>query len=528
MARNGEDEAGLWLADLPPTTDQNWSALAVTAIVLIGFTISAPFAKQPLVELNALFPSLDAIVFVMDLITAGLLYAQFSINRSRALLALAIGYLFTALIVVPHALTFSGAFSATGLLNASIQTGSYLFIFWHIGFALALMAYAILRRYHVKPIAIASAWWALIVSLVSVTALVCFLTWLSTAGEALLPRIVSDQSRISGIVIYPIAFTILILAAAGLILASGRRSVLDQWLMVVALVTILELVFSGLIPSVRFSLGFYAGRVLAIITSSIVLIVLLAETTWLYVRLAWSNAMLRRERENKLMNMEAMIASIAHEVRQPLGAISINGDTASLCLAQTPPDITEAASAVRDMVEDSHRVSETLDNLRSLFGTVEGIKEHVELNSLVLDVLRASKFDFKRHGISSIVELAPKPLFIVGNTGQLRELIHGVVQNAMESMTSVDGHRTLRARTELVAGQVVVSIEDTGYGVSPEKAHTIFDAFVTTKAHGRGLGLAICRMIVERHGGQLSVSPAKQRGAVFRISLPSSEADALS
>jgi signal transduction histidine kinase len=102
-------------------------------------------------------------------------------------------------------------------------------------------------------------------------------------------------------------------------LSLRRRSVLDLWLMVVTLALILELAFSGLLPSVRFSLGFYAGRVFSLITSSVVLIVLLAETTRLYVRLARSNALLQREQRNKLMNLEAMVAFISHEIRQPLG-----------------------------------------------------------------------------------------------------------------------------------------------------------------------------------------------------------------
>ena len=103
------DTADTWL-DLPPTPVQTRRALAVTAVVLAAFAAVVPIAGRPLAELNAFFPSLDAIVFVSDLITATLLYAQFSISRSRALLALATGYLFTALIVIPHALTFAGAF----------------------------------------------------------------------------------------------------------------------------------------------------------------------------------------------------------------------------------------------------------------------------------------------------------------------------------------------------------------------------------------------------------------------------------
>jgi Membrane-associated sensor, integral membrane domain len=112
------------LLDLPPTLRQTRWALAVAAIALAGFAAVVPIADRPLAQLNAFFPSLDSIVFVSELITAVLLYAQFSISRSRALLALATGYLFTALIVIPHALTFAGAFSPTGLLGANIQTGS--------------------------------------------------------------------------------------------------------------------------------------------------------------------------------------------------------------------------------------------------------------------------------------------------------------------------------------------------------------------------------------------------------------------
>ena len=214
MAQDETDRVDTWL-DLPPSVRQTRWALAVTAIVLVGFVAVIPIARQPMVELNAFFPSLDAIVFVSDLVTAVLLYAQFSISRSRALLALAIGYLFTALIVIPHALTFAGAFTATGLLGANIQTGSWLFIFWHIGFAAALLAYALLREERITAHVFnmrtlpAIGW-----SVAGVIALVCVLTWLSTAGATLLPPIILDQRRISPIVVYPISFAILISLAA--------------------------------------------------------------------------------------------------------------------------------------------------------------------------------------------------------------------------------------------------------------------------------------------------------------------------
>src|SRR5262249_12907126 len=154
-----------------------------------------------------------AIVLVTDLVTAVLLFTQYWISRSKALLALAGGYLFTALIVIPHALTFAGAFSPTGLLGAGIETGSWLFIFWHVGFSVALVAYGVLRaERHAKPVPTASTLPPIGWTVVCVVGLVCGLTWLATAGATLLPRIVIDQSHLSHLVLYPIWFAILMSA----------------------------------------------------------------------------------------------------------------------------------------------------------------------------------------------------------------------------------------------------------------------------------------------------------------------------
>ena len=521
MARRETNGFDPWLVDLPPSARQSWLAAAVVATALIAFGAAAPFARRPLAELNAFFPALDAVVFVTDLITSVLLFVQFSISRSRSILILASGYVFTALIVVPHALTFAGAFSPTGLLGSGIQTGSWLFIFWHIGFPASLLAYAVLRRKkHTKPISEPLALLAIGWSVASVIVLMCGLTWLATAGATLLPPIILDKTHISPLVIYPISFAMLISAAALVLLSTGRRSVLDQWLMVVALVSILELAFSGLLPSVRFSAGFYAGRAFSLVTSSIVLIVVLAETTWLYARLARSNTTLQHERNNKLMNLEAMAASIAHEVRQPLTAISSNGEATLLFLGQTPPNLQEAGSAVRDMIGASRRANQIFDNIRALFGKGELKKERLDMNLLTLEALRFLESDLKSHGIETSIALASKLPSVLGHKGQLQEVISNLVRNAIDAMDSINGQRTLNVRTELNADAIAVSIEDTGPGLGSRETSAIFEAFVTTKPHGMGLGLPICRMIVERHEGKLLVSSADPHGAIFRIILP--------
>jgi hypothetical protein len=250
------------LTDLPPTRRQTRAAIAVLLIISVGFAAVLPFSDRPGAALNAFFPSLDAIVLVIDLITAVLLYAQFSVSRSRSLLVLASGYLFAAFIVIPHALTFTGAFSPTGLFGAGLQTGSWLFIFWHVGFAAALLGYAISKDVKQDGLAsVAPVGREIVWCVATVVAFVNGITWLTTRDEALLPPIILDGSRLSPIVIYPIWFTILITVAGLTVLLIRRRSVLDLWLIVVAAVFIAELAFSGLVPTVRFSVGFYAGRV---------------------------------------------------------------------------------------------------------------------------------------------------------------------------------------------------------------------------------------------------------------------------
>jgi signal transduction histidine kinase len=522
---NESDRSVPWLSDLPPTVFQTWSAVAVAAFVLVAFIAIAPFSGRPLGALNIFFPLLDAIVFVTDLVTAVLLFSQFAISGSRPLLALANGYLFTGLIVVPHALTFTGAFSPTGLLGANIQTGSWLFIFWHIGFAVALLAYALLTiNKRAQPLLPGRAQSAIRWSTVGVVALTCSLTWLATAGTYLLPAIVLDANRISPLVVYPIWLTILISATALAVLASRQRSVLDQWLMVVAFVYIGELAFSGLLPSVRFSLGFYAGRVFSIIAASIVLIILLAETTRLYVLLARSHANLQREQDSKLMNFEAIVAAIGHEIKQPLGLIELNSSSAQLILDRTPTDVGEIQAIVGETRDAARRVNETLDGFRSLFGRVEQKRQLVNMNDVILDVLKLSRTELSDHRILARTELTTGLPAIHGNGNQLHQLIYNLVHNAIEAVSEVasrDG--MLEIRTGILdRNAIIVEVLDNGPGIDPRQLANVFEAFVTTKPHGIGLGLAICRKIVERHGGQISASSVRPHGTNFRIQLSSS------
>jgi signal transduction histidine kinase len=277
-----------------------------------------------------------------------------------------------------------------------------------------------------------------------------------------------------------------------------------------------------LFTSARFTVGFYVSRIFSVVTSTIVLVVLLEETTRLYGRLARSNAMLLREQNNKLMNLEALASSISHEVRQPLTRIVAGGSALLRFLADTPPKLDKARSAAEGMIAAAHRASQILDDIRNLFGTTERPQNPVDMNDLVVKALNALDSQLKNHNVTTRIQLASQLPLIMGHGGQLREVIVNLIQNAVDAIASVDDERrVLQVRTKYNGGDAIsVEIEDTGPGIDPKKSDNIFDAFFTTKLHGMGLGLAICRMIVERHEGRLDVSSANPHGAIFRVMLP--------
>src|ERR1700759_3074967 len=133
------------LLSLPPTHRQTRWAIAVAVCQVAAFALVAPFAKIELAEINAFIPAFEGVIFVTDLVTSVLLFSQFAVYRLRALLVLAGGYLFSAVIIIPHVLTFPGAFSPTGLLGAGLQTTALLYWIWHLLFPLALLGYGLLR-----------------------------------------------------------------------------------------------------------------------------------------------------------------------------------------------------------------------------------------------------------------------------------------------------------------------------------------------------------------------------------------------
>jgi signal transduction histidine kinase len=262
--------------------------------------------------------------------------------------------------------------------------------------------------------------------------------------------------------------------------------------------------------------------ILVVTLGAFVLAALFSERRESEARLASSNMMLRRERDNKLMNLDAMASSIAHEIRQPLAAIVANGGAALRFLGHAPPNIEETRSALNAIVDDGHRASEVFDNIRALFKSPDKEQQVIDVNEIALEVLNMLRGELKEHGITTRTELMSEVPLVMGHRGQLQEVVLNLVRNAIEAMDAIKGRgRMLRVGTERHGDDAIaVSIEDSGPGIDPQKIGVIFDTFVTTKSHGMGLGLAICRMIIERHKGRLSASSDKKGGALFQFILP--------
>jgi hypothetical protein len=231
-ANKTSERLAISVAYLPPTSAQRRFALVVVVLQFVACAVVAPFPTV-VPRIDSFVPVILAIVFVANLITAVLLLNQSSVIASRALLVLANGYLFSALIVIPQALTFPGAFASKGLLGAGFQSSGWLNVFWHVGFLVAVAGYVCLKRQEhpdavIRPSALSVFCWSMAIQL----SLVCALTWAVTAGDRFMPRLFLDDLSYAFLVHY-VTGTIVVMSVLVLLLVWARRtSVLDLWLMV--------------------------------------------------------------------------------------------------------------------------------------------------------------------------------------------------------------------------------------------------------------------------------------------------------
>jgi signal transduction histidine kinase len=220
--------------------------------------------------------------------------------------------------------------------------------------------------------------------------------------------------------------------------------------------------------------------------------------------------------------MGELSASIAHEIKQPLAAIISNTETNLYWLARQTPDIEKLRTTTQRIGQDAHRAIDIIGRIRSLMSKTVSERVPLDMNALVREVLDLTASELRRREVSMKTELfSPLPM-ILGDRIQLQQVILNLILNGMEAMAPVeDRPRVLSVKSgPYKDGEIQISFHDTGIGIDPASADRIFEAFFTTKPSGTGMGLSICRSIVEAHAGHISAMAGNPHGAVFQFSLP--------
>lgn len=223
--------------------------------------------------------------------------------------------------------------------------------------------------------------------------------------------------------------------------------------------------------------------------------------------------------------MGQMAASIAHDINQPLAAIVANGNAGLRWLAHTTPDLDEARAALQRIVNEGHRASQVIGSIRAMFKKGDPEKAALDANELIREVLALLDGEIHTQRVSVHTELIEQLPRVLGNRVQLQQVILNLITNAVEAMGSVTNRaRVLQVKSKLhESGGVLITVEDSGAGIDPKDIDRIFEAFFTTKSHGMGMGLSICRSIIEAHNGRLWVSPGIHHGSIFHVVLPTGE-----
>jgi PAS domain S-box-containing protein len=228
----------------------------------------------------------------------------------------------------------------------------------------------------------------------------------------------------------------------------------------------------------------------------------------------------------QLTTMGELAASIAHEVKQPLAAIVVNGEASLRLLAEEPPDLDEVEQALAQMIRDAQRATDVMGSLRALMKKSEPQMVPLDVNKSIDRILALSQAELRARQVTVHTQLHAGLPAILGDALQLERVILNLVINAIEAMTAVtDRPRELFIRSEIdEEGDILIGVQDSGGGLDPGVADCIFDMFYSTKPGGMGMGLSICRSIVEKHGGRLWAAPNSPQGAVIQFTLPTKAA----
>jgi two-component system sensor histidine kinase/response regulator len=533
LQRRGDDplaggESPSFLLNQPAGRAERRRALAVLLVSAVVFAVLVPLAKRQLAPVPAFIPIYESALVVNDLITAALLFGQYRILHSRPLLVLGSGYLFTALIAAGHALTFPGLFAPGGLLGAGPQSTAWIYMFWHAGFPLFVLAYALLPREPARP----HAGWAFGVPAAAVL-LSAALVALATAGQGLLPAIMAGN-RYTPAMLATVGSVWLASLVALAVLWWRRRphTVIDLWLMVVLCAWLFDIALSAMLNAGRYDLGFYAGRIYGLLACSVVLLELLLENSLLYARLAEAHgderrrsaelAAARDEAQAANAAKSLFLASMSHEIRTPMNAvIGLTHLTLQTRLDDQQRDyLTKVHVSSKALLA---LLNDILDYSKVEAGKITLESEEFSPEEVIESVGQLFSARLEEAGLDLVFEIDKDiPQRLVGDSLRLNQVLNNLVGNAIKFTPR--GEVVIRA--ELVSAdaervQLRISVRDTGIGLTKEQAGRLFEVFsqadkATSRRYGgTGLGLAICKRLVELMGGTISVESEPGVGSTF-------------
>ncbi len=543
MSQGGESE--LWreltgqrrafLSTLPAPRGQRLLALAAVLISLAIFLAAAPFARLPLAPVPAFLPIYQSSLVICDLITAVLLFGQFRVLRSRALLALVSAYLFSAFMAIAHALSFPGLFAPAGGLIGGPQTTAWLYFLWHGGFPLLVLAYAL--RMNEKPVeeeAPGSARLAAAATLAAVLAAVGGITLLATAGHELLPVIMQGNRDAGAKVVVASGSWVLCLVALVALWRRRPHSLLDVWLVVVVCAWLFDIALSSVLNGARFDLGWYTGRIYGLLSASFVLVVLLTENAMLYRRLVEAHEGERRERrrvQEKTVQLEAankeldaFSYSVSHDLRAPLRAI----DGYSRMLEEdSGPTLGEEGRRLLGVVRSSsRRMGQLIDDLLafSRLGQQEPARARIDMTRLA----QSTAAELAREYPAAGVTVGELPMALADHA-LLKQVWLNLIGNALKYSSKRDpGRVEIGGRAE--GAENVYWVRDNGVGFDMRYGSKLFGVFQRLHSQdefpGTGVGLAIVQRVILRHRGRVWAEARPQEGACFYFALPQGASDA--
>ena len=532
------------LAIVPAPIGAQRCALAICIALFGAFCALVPFAGTPLPRIEAFIPIYDSTLALNNLVAAGFLLVGFSRSRLRAVLVLAGGYLFTALVAVPHLVTFPGLFWSNNLLGAGSQTSAWLDVFRHGGLPLIVICYSLLKRRetrsveprpdmggHVGPTAAGAVAGAFL------------LTLLATTGHQILPEIVNGDSYTTWMMAVGVPVLLLSLVALTILGSRPPYSILDLWLMVVLCALVFGVALGAVTNTGRFDIGFYAGCLYGLFAASVLPIVFLVEAARLYGQLDEAralaeerNAELVRSREElaQAQRLEAigqLTGGVAHDFNNLLTVVIGNLDLISGARGDPVKIERLVQSALKAARRGEHLVRQLLTyarrqinhpqtvNLNQLITNIENlihrvIGEQIEIVSVLSPVLAPVQIDPAQFE-TAILNLAINS----------RDAMAGGGRITIETRNVTVDQQYAASDPEIAPGPyVMIAVSDSGAGMTPAVLARAFDPFFTTKEVGKGSGLGLSQVygFAKTAGGYVTIYSELCIGTTVKLYLPQS------